>query len=113
MEMSLALSDEFQGEIVRSGDHPAGMGVQVVIRFPNGYGASIIETPWSYGVELAVLTFEDGSNDYDLTYDTPITDDVMGWLDRDKLTDLLTQIKALPARHGEIDSSSSGELTNL
>ena len=74
-------------------------GVQLLYFFPNGYGASIISHQYSYGgldgkYELAVLlgTLEN----YTLTYDSPITDDVVGYLSADEATDLLKQIMALP-----------------
>jgi hypothetical protein len=79
--------------------HPAGK--RAVVFFPNGYGASVIQSRFSYGgeagkYELAVLS---GNADHnDLTYETPITDDVLGWLSEAAVTDALVQIAALPAR---------------
>lgn len=76
--------------------HPMGMGgVQAIVQFNNGYGASIVKTPYTYGgdeglYELAVLG-TDGS----LTYDTPITDDVEGSLSEQEVSELLEQIKNL------------------
>lgn len=49
-------------------------GTQIIYRFPNGYGASVVEHFFSYGLEIAVLD----SNDK-ITYDTQITDDVTGY----------------------------------
>ena len=62
--------------------------------FENGYGASVIRTPTSLGgpegyFELAVL--KDGN----ITYDTAITDDVIGWLTQEQVNELLKQIEAL------------------
>jgi len=70
------------------------MGQQAKVEFPNGYGASIVQGPYSYGnefglYELAVL--KDGV----LCYDTPITSDVVGHLSPDDVTALLQQIEAL------------------
>ncbi len=62
-------------------EHPNHLGgVQAVITFDNGYGASVVCTPHTYGgdrglYELAVL-----GKDGHLTYDTPITNDVIGYL---------------------------------
>jgi hypothetical protein len=67
--------------------HPFGGGVQRIYRFPNGYGASVIKTSLSYGGksnlwELAVVKFVNPVMDgFVLDYDTPITSDVIGWLD--------------------------------
>lgn len=73
---------------------PKALGVQAKVEFPNGYGASIVQGPYSYGnefglYELAVL--KDGV----LCYDTPITSDVVGHLTPDDVTALLEQIEAL------------------
>ena len=68
-------------------------GVQVLVKFPNGYGASIINHQFSYGVELAVL--HDDNNK--LCYATPVTDDVIGHLDEERLLAVLQEIAALPA----------------
>jgi hypothetical protein len=75
--------------------HPNALGgIQAVIDFDNGYGASVICTSFSYGgtlglYELAVL------HDGEITYDTPITGDVMGYLTEDEVTELLKQIQEL------------------
>lgn len=74
----------------------AGMGgVQHLFQFGNGYGASVVSHQYSYGGpaglwELAVL---DASGD--LTYETPITDDVLGHLTDQDVTDALDKIAAL------------------
>lgn len=85
--------------------HPAGMGGgQFVCRFPNGYGVSVVRVSgFTYGsdqglFELAVLEYHgDGINDYKLTYDTPITDDVIGWLNIVNAVDLMEKVAELPA----------------
>ena len=64
--------------------------------FDNGYGASVICHKYSYGnedglYELAV--FKDG----DITYDSPITNDVIGYLTPREVVMLLRDIEALPA----------------
>ena len=74
-------------------------GVQYVFRFENNYGASVVKHLGSYGYdqdlwELAVIQFdEDGK--CDLTYDTPITDDVEGYLTDEDVRNLLARIKEL------------------
>jgi hypothetical protein len=75
--------------------HSNGMGgVQARIQFDNRYGASVVKSSFSYGgnqglYELAVL-FED-----DITYNTPITDDVLGYLSEGDVTEHLKQIQEL------------------
>jgi hypothetical protein len=72
----------------RFNDNPSA--TQIIVSFENGYGASIISGPYSYGVELAVLDSEGH-----LTYDTPITSDVLGHLTPDTLREALLAIAAL------------------
>ena len=64
------------------------------VNFPNGYGVSVVIGPYSYGgqdgkYELAV------TKDNDLCYDTPITDDVLGWLTPEDVTNYGRQVEAL------------------
>ena len=68
-------------------------------RFENNYGASVIKHFGSYGYgedkfELAVLIFDENGNS-SLSYNTPITDDVIGWLNNDGVLELLEKIKNL------------------
>lgn len=70
-------------------------GFHKVYKFDNGYGASVIWNSMSYGgkdmlFEVAVLD-KNGS----VCYDTPVTEDVVGWLDFDGVVDILNKIKAL------------------
>ena len=70
-------------------------GIHKIYKFANGYGASVVCHDGSYGGksglwELAVLD-KDGK----LSYDTPVTNDVIGWLDEDAVEELLAKIEAL------------------
>lgn len=74
--------------------YPDGAGV--LFRFENNYGASVID--WGYGdeehpYELAVVKFD--GDDWDFDDDTPITDDVLGFLTDEDVSDYLSQIKKL------------------
>lgn len=67
--------------------------------FPNGYGASVVKSIGSYGYEqglyeLAVL-IKENDNNYELCYDTSITDNVLGYLTNDKVLEILEKIKKL------------------
>ena len=63
--------------------------------FENGYGASVIHNSYSYGLELAVL-IKNNNNRWELTYSTPITDDVVGYISgEEELKKLLEDIKNL------------------
>ena len=66
-----------------------------IYQFDNGYGASVVQHSNSYGgkqglYEIAVL--DSGG---DLCYSTPITEDVIGYADEDKVLDTLQRIKLL------------------
>ncbi len=79
-------------------DHPSWPGVQAKHFFDNGYGVSVIQSPNSYGgsrglYELAVL--EGNEEDWELCYDTPITDDVIGHLTESDVEKLLNEVAAL------------------
>lgn len=72
---------------------------QWVFKFENNYGASVIKHFGSYGFEddlfeLAVIYFDDGDI-YELCYDTPITENVIGYLTNDDVIEYLKQIKNL------------------
>ena len=72
-----------------------GMGIHDVYRFHNDYGASVVRNSMSHGFELAVIKFTGpGDDDWDINYDTPITDDVIGFV-ADELPEILAQIEAL------------------
>ena len=73
---------------------------QWIYRFPNGYGASVVCGPYTYGgeagkYELGVIVFS--GDEFQLTYSTPVTDDVLGWLDIDDVAAKLAAIARLPA----------------
>lgn len=72
---------------------------QWTFKFENNYGASVIKRYGSYGYkedkfELAVLYFTENGTSI-LTYNTPITDNVIGYLDNNEVLELLEQIKNL------------------
>lgn len=71
-------------------------GRRAWLMFPNGYGASIICTSFSYGSEtapweVAVMT-KDG-----VCYSTPLTDDVIGHCTEADIVRICSEIFNLPA----------------
>lgn len=87
--------------------HPIGNGFQKIYHFPNNYGASVVRfkllgrfgsyTTDESEFELAVLKFAKLNNheDFKLTYETPITDDVIGHLKIKEVEEILNKIKNL------------------
>ena len=85
--------------------HPAFRdGTQRLFAFEGSpYGASVIQSKHSYGgesglFELAVLKFDDERRQdrhFTVCYDTPITEDVIGWLTEEEVQATLAQIDRL------------------
>lgn len=89
-------------------EHEFRGGIRRVYKFENGYGASIVRHKFSYGGdqglwELAVLKF-DGEDDEEgrITYLTPITNDVLGYLTWPQVECLLERIKELNREKDEL-----------
>lgn len=77
-------------------------GVHAKLFFSNGYGVSIIKTPYSYGgkeglYELAVLKGDEEDNF--LCYTTPITSDVEGWLTEEQVLELAHKVRTMVITH--------------
>ena len=75
-------------------------GIQYMFRFENNYGASVVKHFGSYGHEddlweLAVIKFDAETGEWNLTYGTEITDDVLGCQTDEEIRDLLKRIKEL------------------
>ena len=69
-------------------------GITSRTQFDNGYEASVVKSEYTYGgkdglYELAV--FKDG----EICYDTPITNDVIGYLRPEDVTDVMAKIQQL------------------
>jgi hypothetical protein len=70
-------------------------GVSAHMMFENGYGVSVVSHSFSYGgksglYELAVLDV-----DGELTYDTPVTGDVIGYLTPEEVTKTMALVQKL------------------
>lgn len=79
--------------------NPCRDGVQAVRRFDNGYGVSVVQHSSSYGgkqgfYEIAVVKFNDKGG-WRINYDTPITNDVVGWLLPEDVTRVMNQVASL------------------
>lgn len=72
-----------------------GFGKHTMIEFDNGYGLSFIEGGRSYGLEAAVIKLTDKHPYWELCYDTPITDDVIGYLEEEEILPLIQLVAGL------------------
>lgn len=75
--------------------HPAEQGgIRAVQNFDNNYGVSVIRTPFSYGsidnlYEVAIL------KDQEICYDTPLTDDVIGYCTPEIVEQIMKEVSKL------------------
>lgn len=74
---------------------PFMVGKKARMQFDNGYGVSVVSCTYSYGgkyglYELAVL-----DKNGDLTYETPITSDVLGYLEPEQVTEIMEKVQSL------------------
>jgi hypothetical protein len=71
------------------------VGKKSRMHFDNGYGVSVVSHSHSYGgskglYEIAVLDSENN-----LTYNTSVTNDVIGYLTEQDVTDVMKQVQEL------------------
>lgn len=88
--------EKFGKKVYMSDTSP--IGERIWFKFDNNYGASVIRGAFTYGGdeglwELAVLDFSE--DEVKITYDTEITDDVIGHLSAGDVRDLLNKIEKL------------------
>lgn len=79
---------------------PLSNPIGLLVKFPNQYGASIVRHSGSYGgpdglLEMGVAIFS--GELYGLDYNTPLTDDVFGYLEEDELFEKLGLVSELPS----------------
>ena len=96
MDMEI-IKDKCQGiEIVEKENSLQDTSFNVF--FENGYGASVVRGPYTYGgdrglYEVAVI--EGIPEEWELCYETSITNDVVGYLSKQEVMDMLINIQKL------------------
>lgn len=103
--MEKIINELFEEEMVEymltKKTHIIGHGTHEIYRFPNDYGASVIQHNYSSGgeeglYELCVIKFYgENEEDYNPNYETYITDGCIGWLERNKVNEILKEIKKI------------------
>jgi len=76
-------------------DAPHMVGKQARLQFDNGFGVSVVSHTFSYGgkdglFEVAVLD-KNGK----LTYETSVTNDVIGYLEPHEVSEIMEQVQSL------------------
>jgi hypothetical protein len=74
---------------------PDGFGVQSRIMFENGYGVSVVKGPHTYGGKIGLYEIAVLDSEENITYETPITSDVIGYLRPEDVTDVIEKIQKL------------------
>ena len=87
--------DVLQFEHLEFNTRPYGIGKQAVVQFKNGYGASVIQGEMSYGGREGLFELAVYGKDGNISYSTPITGDVLGYLTEDDVTETLVKISKL------------------
>lgn len=80
----------------KTSDESYAGGIRRVYKFENGYGASVISHSFSYGGESGLWEIAVLDSMGNLTYNTPITNDVIGNLTTSEVVKVLGDIKNLP-----------------
>lgn len=78
--------------------HLSGIGVQMMHFYPNGYGVSVVNFEHSYGSEdglFEVAVLNGSAEDFDIVYDTGITEDAEGYLTLKDVNDIMEKVKNL------------------
>jgi hypothetical protein len=72
----------------------ADFGIVSRTKLDNGYEVSVVQSPHSYGGDIGLYElaiFKDG----EICYDTPITNDVLGYLRPEDVMDVIAKLEKL------------------
>jgi hypothetical protein len=75
--------------------HSLGNGIQAVIDFENGYGISVVQTPYSYGGKMGLFEIAVVDKDREVVYNTPVAEGVIGYLREEDVTQAMERIQLL------------------
>lgn len=89
-------------------NHPAGVGGRMAkVKFANGYGASVITGPLCFTRDDAPYEIGVTGEDGDLTFETPVTDGVIGYLTEEEADKVMEDIEALPPVTEQLDNEGA------
>jgi hypothetical protein len=75
--------------------HPLGDGIQSTMGFENGYGVSVVKTPYSYGGKMGLYEIAVIDSEGQVVYNTPVADGVIGYLREEDVTVGMERIQLL------------------
>ncbi len=75
--------------------NPVNGGIQYHFKADNGYGASIVQHQFSYGNKQGLWELAVIGKEGQIDYNTPITDDVLGYLSEEEVNATLDKIAEL------------------
>jgi hypothetical protein len=73
-------------------------GIQGRHQFSNGYGCSVIRHSGSYGGNRGLFEVAVTDKYNRIVYDTPVTEDVLGYQTKDDVERIMKQISELPPK---------------
>lgn len=79
-------------EFATSNDY---LGIKCEMFFDNGYGISVIQSPYSHGGDSGLYEIAVLGSDGQLLYDTPVANDVVGYLTPQDVTNFMIEIQQL------------------
>ena len=82
-------------EFEQINDAPFMVGKRSRMHFDNGFGVSVVSHTYSYGGKNGLFEIAFLDKDGNLTYDTPVTNDVIGYLTEEDVTDVMKQVQEL------------------
>lgn len=78
-------------------------GIKTTLHFDNEYGISVVRHKYSYGSGLGLYEMAIMNKDNDIVYDTPVTDDVLGYLTENDVSNYMIKVQRLEKK---VDSTS-------
>ncbi len=92
-------------------DHPMGAeygGIMSRIYFENGYGASVVKGPYTYGGKIGLYELAVLNNEGDICTNTSVSEDgIVGYLREEDVSEVMIRIQNLPTIENTNTDNSS------
>jgi hypothetical protein len=70
-------------------------GIKSSLHFENEYGVSVVRHKYSYGYGLGLYEMAIMNKDNDIVYNTPVTNDVLGYLTENDVSNYMIKVQRL------------------